>query len=143
MSAIKTKHIKDSEESYGIKFFAQYEKECIISYTSDIAYFEELARFFAEQDILVFNVSDIYKKDVKGIKSKSSHLGYNGSIELLKNTNYRIGIASEFCCTNGDFRINFIKTVKRELEKEKHSCILPGEMGFNISLPTLQSECEI
>ncbi len=143
LSAIKTKHIKDSEESYGIKFFAQYEKECIISYTSDTAYFEELPRFFAKQDILVFNVSDIYKKDVKGIKSKTSHLGYNGSIELLKNTNYRIGIASEFCCKNGDFRINFIKTVKRELEKEKHSCILPGEMGFNISLPTLQSECAI
>lgn len=60
LSAIKTKHIKDSEESYGIKFFAQYEKECIISYTSDTVYFEELARFFAEQDILVFNVSDIY-----------------------------------------------------------------------------------
>lgn len=45
LSAIKTKHIKDSEESYGIKFFAQYEKECIISYTSDTAYFEELPRF--------------------------------------------------------------------------------------------------
>lgn len=34
-------------------------------------------------------------------------------------------------------------SVKTELEKEKHSCILPGEMGFNISLPTLQSECAI
>lgn len=67
---------------------------------------------------MVFNVSDIYKKDVKGIKNKNSHLGYNGSIELLKNTNYKIGIASEFCCTNEDFRINFIKAVKRELEKE-------------------------
>lgn len=143
LSAIRTKHIKDSEESYGIKLFAEYEKDYIISYTSDTAYFEELSHFFADQDILVFNVSDIYKKDVKGIRSKNSHLGYNGSIELLKNTNYRIGVASEFCCTNGDFRINFIKAVKREIEKEKRSCILPGEMGFNIYLPELQSECAV
>ena len=85
----------------------------------------------------------MYKKDVQGIKGKDTHLGYDGSIKLLKRANYKIGIASEFCCTNGDFRIDFIKTIKKELGRRINGCILPGEIGFNIFLPGLQFECTI
>lgn len=144
LNAIRTKHIKESDDSYGIKLKFKYgEKEFAIGYTSDTSYFNELEDFFQKEDILVFNVSDLYRKDVRGIKNKSSHLGYNGSIKLLKNTNYRIGIASEFCCTNDDFRLDFINSINHELERKKSGYLLPGEIGLKLSLPGFQVECSI
>ena len=60
-----------------------------------------------ECDILIFHISDIYEKDVRGTKQKNSHLGYDGSLHLLKggDQQFRIAIASEFCCNNGDYRM--------------------------------------
>lgn len=143
LSSIHTKHIKGSEESYAIKLKFRYERTYTIGYTSDTAYFEELSEFFEDVDILIFNVSDIYIKDVKGIKDKNSHLGYNGSRKILRNTKARVAIASEFCCTNGDFRMNFIRSLKNELDGEFKGIILPGEIGMKISIPDNYIECSI
>lgn len=144
LSAIRTKHIKNSEETYGIRITMEYDDKCLsVGYTSDTAYFDELSFFFNKQDILIFNVSDLYRKDVRGIKDKSGHLGYNGSIKLLKRVDFNIGIASEFCCTNGDFRLDFINSIKKETNDSLDRCILPGEIGLSISLPDSSIECSI
>lgn len=140
LTAIRTKHIKDNNSTYGIKLFLSYEKKFIIGYTSDTMYFEELSKFYNESNILIFNVSDIYKKDVKGVKDKHSHLGYNGSLKLLQNTSSDLALASEFCCTNGDFRMNFINTLNSEL---KGTYLIPGEIGLKIYIPNLSVECSI
>lgn len=139
MVALRTKHIRDSEETFGIQLFLDYETTISIGYTSDTAYFTDLSAFFAKTDILIFNVSDIYKKDVKGIQDKHSHLGYNGSFKLLKDVKPKIAIASEFCCTNGDFRMEFMDTLSQELKAQRK--IVLGEIGLNISLPRLEIEC--
>ena len=143
LSAIRTKHIKGSDESYGIRLFLNYERMLSIGYTSDTAYFPELSDFFAKSDILVFNVSDIYKKDVKGIRDKHSHLGYNGSVKLLKSAMPQLAVASEFCCTNGDFRMGFINTISSEMSRIPDIDIIPGEIGFGISLPELDVKCSV
>lgn len=143
LSAIRTQHIKDSEESYGIKLFMNYEEPITIGYTSDTAFFPNLALFYSKTDILIFNVSDIYKKDVKGIKDKHSHLGYNGSTKLLKEIKGELAIASEFCCTNGDFRLDLVNTLSKEIRKKSSLNIIPGEIGLNIFIPKLQIECSI
>ena len=91
----------------------------------------------------MFNVSDIYKKDVKGIQDKHSHLGYNGSVKLLKTALPRLAIASEFCCTNGDFRMGFISTISSEITKNYSLDIIPGEIGLKILMPKLNVECSV
>lgn len=143
LSAIRTKHIKDSDESYGIRLFLNYERILSIGYTSDTAYTLELSDFFAKSDVLVFNVSDIYKKDVKGIQDKHSHLGYNGSVKLLKVAMPQLAVASEFCCTNGDFRMGFINTISSEMSSVTDIDIIPGEIGLGISLPELDIKCSV
>lgn len=139
MMAIRTKHIKDSNESFGIQLYMNYGKVLTVGYTSDTAFFSELASFFNKSDILIFNVSDIYKKDVKGIQDKHSHLGYNGSIKLLKQAKPKLAIASEFCCTNGDFRMAFVNTLSEELVGSSN--IIVGEIGLNISISEMEIEC--
>ena len=144
LSSIHTQHIKDSRETYGIKLRLQYNQmSYTIGYTSDTAYFEELPSFFKDVDVLIFNVSDIYKKDVKGIKDKRSHLGYNGSLKILSKTKAKIAVASEFCCTNGDFRMNFVRALKNELRTEFNGVLLPGEIGMKISIPNNYFECSV
>lgn len=144
LSAIKTEHIKDNSETYGIKILMEFDEGTfVLGYTSDTGYFPELSDFFADVDLLIFNISDIYKKDVKGIKDKHSHLGYNGSVKLLRQISPKMAIASEFCCTNGDFRVNIIKSLNKEKLISKDCEIFPGEIGLNVELPTLQVECSI
>lgn len=143
LSAIKTKHIKNGESFslflellYGDKWFQ-------VGYTSDTPFFPELPAFFNDTDLLVFHVSDLYRKDVKGIKDKSNHLGYNGSIKLLKNVNAKLVVASEFCCTNGDFRMSFMKSIVNEIKKNKDISFLPGEIGLKIYMPGQEVECSL
>ncbi len=142
LSAVQTIHMKNDKESFGIKLYMNFDEPFVIGYTSDTAYFSELAEFFKESNILIFNVSDIYKKDVKGIRYKHSHLGYNGSVKLLQETNSELAVASEFCCTNGDFRMGFIHTLSGEFSKSKTN-IFPGEIGLNIHFPDMTVECSI
>lgn len=142
-SVIRTKHIKDSNDTYGIKLIFPYDDVYSLGYTSDTSFFPELSEFFDGVDMLIFNVSDIYKKDVKGVQDKHSHLGYNGSLKLLKTTKPSLAIASEFCCTNGDFRMNFINTITTELNKFQNVKIIPGEIGLTVSLPENKIKCSV
>lgn len=142
-SVIRTQHIKGSNDTYGIKLIFPYGDEYSLGYTSDTSFFPELSEFFSGVNMLIFNVSDIYKKDVKGVQDKHSHLGYNGSLKLLKATNPSLAIASEFCCTNGDFRMNFINTITTELKKNKNIKVIPGEIGLTVSLPENKLKCSI
>lgn len=144
LSAIQTEHIKGNKETYGIKISLKFgENTIVLGYTSDTGFFPELINFFQDVDLLIFNISDIYKKDVKGIKDKNSHLGYNGSLKLLRKSNAKLAIASEFCCTNGDFRVNLVKVLKGEISTGNKCDIFPGEIGLSIDLPSLQVECSI
>ena len=140
LSAIHTKHVKDNNNTYGIKIYLSYDKEFIVGYTSDTMYFDDLSKFFNGLNIIIFNVSDIYKNDVKGIKDKHSHLGYNRSLKLLQNISSDLAIASEFCCTNGDFRMGFVNTLNSELKEVN---LLPGEIGLKVDIPNLLVECSI
>lgn len=143
LSAIETEHIKNGE-SFGLIFKLTYQEKCFkIGYTSDTPFFPEISTFFQDVDLLIFHVSDLYRKDVKGVKDKSNHLGYNGSIKLLQSVNAKLAIASEFCCTNGDFRMDFIKSIVDEVKKSKDISLLPGEIGLKIYMPKQEVECSL
>lgn len=134
MKVIETQHMVDGV-SYGVKFKGILDdNEIQIGYTSDTKFFAELSDFFIDTDILIFNISDIYEKDVRGTKSKNSHLGYDGSINLLvRNSHHpQLAIASEFCCSNGDYRMS----VSRKLQEQVGTGIniIPGEIGLKVDL---------
>ena len=138
MQSIETMHIKNGI-SYGLKFRINLKNEMLqIGYTSDTKFFPELAEFFKEVNILIFNISDIYEKDVRGIKSKNSHLGYDGSLRLLmKNfSNLKLAIASEFCCSKGDYRMKVLRKLSEQIERQKSVCVIPGEVGLKIDMPS-------
>lgn len=136
LSAILTQHI-DGQRTYGLKFKIKKDGfQIIIGYTSDTKFFKELAQYYNDSDILIFNISDIYAKDVQGVKQKSNHLGYDGSYNLLVNGNPKkqLGIVSEFCCSNGDNRMLIVSSLSQEVNKKKPVDIIPGEIGMKIDL---------
>ena len=87
-------------------------------------------------NIIIFNISDIYEKDVRGIRQKNTHLGYGGSINLLEGErqSYELAIASEFCCSNGDYRMRVIRQLNTHIQREKKMRIIPGEVGLKVDL---------
>lgn len=136
LAAIETKHMRKGK-SYGIKCRISLDgKEKVIGYTSDTKYFPEIAEFMAECGVVVFNISDIYEKDVRGAKQKSSHLGYDGSINLLQGEKqqFRLAIASEFCCSNGDYRMSVTKSLNNHVNKKRAARVIPGETGLKVDM---------
>lgn len=141
--AFPTKHMKEGV-SYGIKCrICLKEKEVVIGYTSDTKFFPELLEYLQESDIIIFNISDIYEKDIRGYKSKSNHLGYDGSIRILKSSelSYQLAIASEFCCTNGDYRMKLVKKLSEQAELKEKRYVIASEVGLQVSLDNLQVVC--
>lgn len=81
---------KGEGKSYGVKFKINLESRAIIvGYTSDTKYFSDIAAFMAEADILIFNISDIYEKDVRGTKQK------NNVMDIVE---HRVFSASRYIC---------------------------------------------
>lgn len=139
-----TEHVIDSligKDSYGIKLkFQDKTKEYLWGYTSDTKYFNNLASIFSDCDVLIMNISDIYKKDVEGVKSKSGHLGFDGCLKLLDGTGLSLALISEFTCMNGDFRFEIVKSLQNEV-RGKCVRVLPAEVGLCISLTGEKMKC--
>lgn len=138
--AIKTKHVKGSDKTYGIKLcFDSDTATHEWGYTSDTCFFEELGQFFRNVSILIFNISDIYLSDVEGRKPKHSHLGFDGSINLLEKAMPRTALASEFCCTNGDYRHEIVKA----LRKFSNVHVFPSDPGLTMDIEGNFIKCSL
>ncbi len=140
LEAIKTKHIKGNDRTYGIKLY--FDSDIAThewGYTSDTCFFEELGAFFSTVSVLIFNISDIYRLDVEGKRPKSSHLGFDGSINLLKMVSPRTALASEFCCTNGDYRHEIVKAL-REFSKVR---VFPTDPGLIMDIEGNFIKCSV
>ena len=140
LCAIRTRHIKDSQETYGIKLsFTSDSLKYTWGYTSDTCFFDELGSFFQDSKILIFNISDIYPSDVEGRKAKRSHLGFDGSLRLLNSAKPQLALASEFCCTNGDYRHEIV----RALRKESSMFIVPSDPGLIMNIAGTEITCSL
>lgn len=143
IAAVHTQHIKNSSDSYGLRFsFRAAEKTVDWGYTSDTAYFDGLNSFFAGCDVLLLNISDIYITDIVHSKLKRSHLGFTGCKNLISAIQPKLALISEFCCTNGDYRFEIVRTL-RENCSDFNTIILPAEIGCKISILTEEMECTL
>lgn len=140
LRAVKTKHIKDNDRTYGIKLcFNSGTGKRIWGYTSDTCFFDGLGQFFLDSSILVFNISDIYLSDVEGRKNKHSHLGFDGSLKLLQSVMPRVALASEFCCTNGDYRYEIVKA----LREYSDVLVFPSDPGLVMNVEDSFVRCSL
>lgn len=143
LQAVETDHEKNKKDTYGIKLkFEEDSNVYVWGYTSDTAYFDDLATFFEGCQVLLFNISDIYINDVREIKSKSGHLGFNGSVQLLKKACPQIALVTEFCCMNGDYRHEIVRALRERLGNSNIH-ILPADRGLKMSIGTKQIECTL
>lgn len=142
LHAVRTQHIKGSQDTYGIKLCFTPEDESTKvtwGYTSDTHYFEGLASFFQNLQVLIFNISDAYRTDVEDGKTQSGHLGFTGSQELLQAAKPVVALASEFRCTNGDYRFEIVKALKEKSE----SRILPANPGLSLDIASSHVRCSL
>ncbi len=141
--AMRTHHISDSNDSFCLKFmFKLPDRTAIWGYTSDTAYFEQLDTFFSGCDALLLNISDVYVDDIVHSKSKRHHLGFTGCKNLISSIKPKVALISEFCCTNGDYRIEIVRLL-REQPPHSDTLILPAEVGCKISIAVQNMECSL
>lgn len=141
LSAIRTQHETNNEETYGIRLnFKTTSVTKKWGYTSDTVYFEDLGDFFINSDVLLFNISDMYIADVEGVKSKYGHLGFDGSINLLKKATPAIALTSEFCCMNGDYRYETVKALR---EYSDSTLVFPSDPGLVMGIADGSMRCSL
>ena len=139
LQVFRTNHIKD--DSYGIKlYFRNINDTYIWGYTSDTKYFDQLHEYLIDCNTLILNISDVYQKDVEGVKFKHGHLGFNGCFSLLKQLSPRLVLISEFTCSNGDFRFEIVKALRDGISNE-NMIILPAEVAMSIKLSGEAVKC--
>lgn len=131
LAAVHTDHIKDSQETYGIRLhFDLGDGGADWGYTSDTRYFKDLDSFFRDLQVLIFNISDAHRADVEDKQLQKWHLGYNGSLRLLNAVKPELALASEFRCTIGDNRFEIVKS----LNKQGESRTLPANPGLSMDI---------
>ena len=139
-------HIINNDHTYSLKFLFNSSNgvnNLMWGYTSDTTYggkSDNLYAFFQGVSNLIFNISDFYKNDFVAKKQKSNHLGFSGSNELLKDINPSVALASEFCCSSGDYRYEIVKALR-----ESSACkqIYPIDPGFSMAIDGSWISCSI
>ena len=54
---------------------------------------------------------------------------------------YQLAIASEFCCSNGDYRMKLVKKLREQAELNKQRYVIAGEVGMKVLLDKMQVVC--
>lgn len=104
-------------------------------------------------DMVIANISGIYKDDILLQNMKQRHLGYNGCFKILSelvrkaDSKIKLFVLSEFSNIVTDIRFDISKYLQAEIERvlktEKKSfpLVVPGENGMKVSLDTLGIQC--
>lgn len=159
IETFETQHIWDknnkkyNDNTIGCRFICINEgQKRTMVYTSDTRYYPELSDIIQDADMVIANISGIYEDDYMLVKEKTTHLGYYGCYNLIKNCyakyhNYpTFYFLSEFWNGKSDIRYDVAKCLKRELHAQgiEEMNIIPTEVGmvFDIENCTLQcSQC--
>ena len=132
------------EEPLGGVFTVPIEGDhkCVIGYTSDTAYFDELPKHLKDADIVICHFSSAKAEDYLGKVPHANHLGFTGLMNLIGKTNARLYVISEFWGGKGDIRFELIQTIKcRFREKGRTVCVLAGDIGLMVDLNRLRIRC--
>lgn len=110
-----------------------------IGYTGDTAYFEDLHRHLGKCDILIAHISQPSIDELNDAsKLKDDHLGYRGTLRLLKECQPKLALIGEFWAGFADLRIPLVKGLR---QRSGVSAVLPTGIAMNLRLPSLEIEC--
>ena len=110
-----------------------------IGYTGDTTYSNRLAEPLADCDVLIAHISQPALAELKDPnESHGNHLGYRGTIKLLKDTKPKLALIGEFWAGFADLRIDLVNAIRDRTELK---CILPAGIGLDLSLPELRVYC--
>lgn len=117
-----------------------------IGYTSDTSFFSDLPKNLDGVDLLIANISSVYKEELVKEKQNKRHLGLTGIQKLIHGlTVYpRILALSEFWSGIVDIRYDitkFIGTYFSTYAEGSDWLILPLELGTTVSLPDSTVKC--
>lgn len=147
MQVFSTEHVKKDgkyiDDTYGIKLkFQISDKTYIWGYTSDTRFFNQIIDNLKDSDVCILNLSDVYPGDVAGIRSKSTHLGYDGCVKIMERVQSKLFIISEFCCMNGDYRFEVVKALRQQLKEiGNDKRIFAAEKSMKVSIDGLRVAC--
>lgn len=117
-----------------------------IGYTSDTSFFSELPTNLNGVDLLIANISSVYKEELVKEEQNKRHLGLTGIQKMIQGLTVppRILALSEFWSGIVDIRYDitkFIGTYFSSYVKDRDWLILPLELGTTISLPDSKVKC--
>jgi ribonuclease BN (tRNA processing enzyme) len=138
VESFKVEHTKDVPNAVGYRVSCMKEQKPVltIGFSCDTKYFPELCSddHLGGCDILVAHMSqpEIPElKDPVNANFKEGHLGYRGTIELIKGCKPRLTIISEFWAGLDDARILLLQGLRNRC---KTDYILPGGVGLLIKV---------
>lgn len=155
---------KDGEKyfykhTYGCTFQCGDEKgkQISIGYTSDTSIQKEIRdtmiSSLSECDIIISNISGIYREDVLLKQGKARHLGYFGCLDIIKellgkdHCQLRYFLLSEFSNQVSDIRYSISKYMQQEVNRiaDYHGrcrpMVIPSEIGCTIKLAPIAIRC--
>jgi len=161
LKAFQTKHILSpntrskgngeyeySDRTFGIQLelTSRFSGTYRIGYTSDTSFFSELPKNLDGVDLLIANISSVYKEELVKEQQNKWHLGLTGMQKLIQGLTVppRILALSEFWSGISDIRYDitkFIGTYFSTCAGGRDWVILPLELGTTISLPDSAVKC--
>lgn len=110
-----------------------------IGYTGDTAYFPDLHEHLADCDLLIAHISQPSIEELQDAsKLKEVHLGYRGTVRLLKECKPKLTLIAEFWAGFTDLRIPLVKALQ---QRSGVDAVLPAGLGMHVKLPRLEIEC--
>ena len=110
-----------------------------IGYTGDTAYFPDLPKHLRNCDLLIAHISQPSMEELQDAsKLKEMHLGYRGTVRLLKECTPKLTLVAEFWAGFTDLRIPLVKGLRQRSGLE---AILPAGLAMHVKLPSLEIEC--
>lgn len=110
-----------------------------IGYTGDTEYFSDLHTHLADCDVLIAHISEPDPDELQDKHIlKRNHLGYQGTVQLLKECKPKLALIGEFWAGHADLRMLLARGLK---ERSGVNPLLPAGIGMNVRLPSLEIEC--
>lgn len=138
----KVEHADDVSNAMGmvIELLDKEGKPALrLGYTADTCYFTKLSEHLCNCDVLISHISQPSIEELQDAsKLKQTHLGYRGTIRLLKECKPKLALIGEFWAGLADLRISLIRGLR---QRSGINSILPAGLGMHLRIPSLDIEC--